>query len=37
LRKLEADYFVDAKGDADLYYFAGAPGELAASTNRRRC
>jgi hypothetical protein len=29
LRKLEADYFVDATGDADLCYFAGAPCELA--------
>jgi len=29
LRTLEADYFVDATGDADLCYFAGAPCELA--------
>jgi len=29
LRKLEAEYFVDATGDADLCYFAGAPCELA--------
>ncbi len=29
LRKLEADYFVDATGDADICYFAGAPCELA--------
>ncbi|MGE5114828.1 MAG: FAD-dependent oxidoreductase [Acidobacteriaceae bacterium] len=29
LRKIEADFFVDATGDADLCYFAGAPCELA--------
>jgi len=29
LRTLEADYFVDATGDADLCYFAGVPCELA--------
>ena len=29
LRKIEADLFVDATGDADLCYFAGAPCELA--------
>jgi len=29
LRTLEADYFVDATGDADLCHFAGAPCELA--------
>ena len=29
LRKLEADLFIDATGDADLCYFAAAPCELA--------
>jgi hypothetical protein len=29
LRKLEADFFVDATGDADLCYFADVPCELA--------
>jgi hypothetical protein len=29
LRKLEADFFVDATGDADLCYFAGVACELA--------
>lgn len=29
LRKLEADYFVDATGDADVCYFSGVPCELA--------
>jgi hypothetical protein len=29
LRELEADFFVDATGDADLCYFANAPCELA--------
>ncbi len=29
LRRLEADFFIDATGDADLCYFAGTPCELA--------
>jgi hypothetical protein len=29
LQRLEADYYVDATGDADICYFAGAPCELA--------
>jgi hypothetical protein len=29
LKKLQADFFIDATGDADLCYFAGAPCELA--------
>src|SRR6266542_3545094 len=29
LRRLAADFFVDATGDADLCHFAGAPCELA--------
>jgi hypothetical protein len=29
LRKFEADFFIDATGDADLCHFAGAPCELA--------
>jgi hypothetical protein len=29
LRKLEADYYVDATGDADLCHFGGAPCEVA--------
>jgi FAD-dependent oxidoreductase family protein len=29
LRKLKADFFIDATGDADLCYFAGSPCELA--------
>lgn len=29
LQKIEADLFIDATGDADLCYFAGAPCELA--------
>lgn len=29
LRKLEADFFIDATGDADLCYFSAAPCELA--------
>jgi len=29
LREVEAEFFIDATGDADLCYFAGAPCELA--------
>jgi FAD dependent oxidoreductase len=29
LKQLRADFFIDATGDADLCYFAGAPCELA--------
>jgi hypothetical protein len=29
LRQFKADFFIDATGDADLCYFAGAPCELA--------
>jgi hypothetical protein len=29
LRKIKADFFIDATGDADLCYFAGVPCELA--------